>query len=212
MCYNTKNTKQEDIIMKKVLAFILCFVLIFALGVSASAAGTYGVYEQKVVEFLSKEYKFTSGSTTATFVIPANYANQAKAYLLKTEGDITEAQYNEIIKFVDEGRLLVENAVKADASVIKDGKVNIASLPNSVKANVLKKGQSAVAVVGLSMVVDKEQKVVITDAADNVVFKDAAIIKTTGANVDTVSIVLCVTSILALAGAAVVVSKKAKLF
>lgn len=197
--------------MKKILAVVLTLVLVFALGTFASAAGTYGTYEQKVIEFLDKEYTFTEGGKTAKFIIPDDYINQAKAYFLKTEGDITEAQYNEIVKFVGEGKKLVSDAVHANPEVIKNGTVDIRLLSREVRKGVLQKGQEACAVVGLSLVFDGTH-VVITDAAGNVAFKDAPVIKTTGADVNTVSVALCAAVILTLAGAAVVTAKKAELF
>ena len=198
--------------MKKLLAILMTLVLMFSVvAISASAAGTYGEYEKKVMDLLSAKTEFKSGSTSATFVIPDNYVNQAKAYFSSSEGDITEEQYNKIVEAVNSGKKHVQDAVTADVSLIKNGQVDIAHLPEAVKSQVLKDGQDACAVVDLSLTYNGKH-VVITDVSGAVKFEDAAIIKTTGANINTAMMFVVVSAFLALVAGSVVTAKKAQLF
>lgn len=198
--------------MKKLLAILMTLVLMFSVvAISASAAGTYGEYEKKVMDLLSAKTEFKSGNTSATFVIPDNYVNQAKAYFSSSEGDITEEQYNKIVEAVDSGKKHVQDAVTADVSLIKNGQVDIAHLPEAVKSQVLKDGQDACDVVDLSLNYNGKH-VVITDDSGAVKFENAAIIKTTGANVNTTMMFVVVSAFLALVAGSVVTAKKAQLF
>lgn len=198
--------------MKKILALIMTLILMFTLvAVSVSAAGTYGDYEQRVIALLGDKLNITTGTTTATFAIPADYVNQAKSYFASTEGDLTETQYNEIVAQIEAGKTKIAAAVTADPTVIKNGKVEVKNLPNDVKTAVLNAGQAAAAVTNLSLTFDGN-KVVITDAAGTVKFENTAVIKATGANVNVALMLVIGAAFMALVAGSVFTAKKAELF
>ncbi len=198
--------------MKKLLALLLALVLVFSLAsLTASAAGTYGEYEQKVIDLISAETEFKVDSVSATFKIPANYINQAKAYFTSSEGDITAEEYKEIVDAFNSGKKHVQDAVAADTTLIKNGQVDIAHLPEAVKSQVLEDGQNACAAVDLALTYNGKN-VVITDASGAVKFENAAIVKTTGANINTATMVVVASVFLALVAGSVVTAKKAQLF
>lgn len=197
--------------MKKLLAIIMATALIFSLvAVSASAAGTYGEYEKKLIDVLSTDAELKIDGKDATIHIPDNYVNQAKNYFAGTAGDITEQQYEEIVSYINAGKEKVIATVEADhALVMKNGEVDIAHMPTDVKSFVLEQGQKACAVVGLTLRYTGGS-VIITDATGAEVFNDDAIIKTTGADMTSVFVTAGV--MLALVAAAFVTAKKVKLF
>ena len=198
--------------MKKVLAVLFSALLIFSVfAFSASAAGTLGTNEQKVLDFLSSKEIYKVGDKDFTFQIPANYVNQAKAFFAGNEGDITAAQAEAIIDFVKEGEALVKTTLEDDAAYLKGTTVDFVHFPTETRRAILEKGQKACEVVDLSLVFDGEH-VVITDAEGAARFDDDAIIKTTGANVNfTALIVVCGAFLVVVAGA-LGVAKKARLF
>jgi LPXTG-motif cell wall-anchored protein len=82
-------------------------------------------------------------------------------------------------------------------------------MSKETKSNVLEQGQKACAVVELDLEYTGGN-VVITDETGAEVFKDDAVVKTTGADMTSMFVVAGV--MLALAAAAVVTAKKVKLF
>ncbi len=198
--------------MKKILALVMTFILMFTLvAVSASAAGTYGDYEQKIIALLGNKLDITTGTTTATFAIPADYVNQAKSYFASTQGDLTETQYNEIVAQIEVGKTKISAAVAADPTVVKNGKVEVKNLPADVRTAVLNAGQTAAAVTDLSLTFDGN-KVIITDAAGTVKFENTAVIKSTGADVNVALMLVIGAAFMALVTGSVFTAKKAELF
>ncbi len=198
--------------MKKVLAVLFSALLVFSIfAFSASAAGTLGANEQKVIDFLSAEKTYKVGSEDHTFKIPTNYVNQAKAYFVGTADDITADQADAIIAFVSEGEKLVKAAVEADASYLKGDTVEFVRFPYATRKAILENGQKACEVIGLSLVFDGEH-VVITDASGATVFDDAAIIKTTGADFNYTALVITLGAFAVIICGALGVAKKVKLF
>lgn len=198
--------------MKKIIAFAFCFILMFSvLAVGVSAEGTFGTYEQKVISDLSAKETYKMNGKDVTFKIPTNYVNQAKAFFVSTPGDITEAQYEEIMSFVNAGKKLVKDTALSDNSYFKNGQIDIAHMPQAIRSAVLKCGQDACKVVGLNLIFDGKH-VVITDASGAIRFEDAPIIKTTGANTNgALTAVVCLTFALLVCGC-LVTAKKVKLF
>ncbi|MBR3594163.1 MAG: hypothetical protein IKL44_05765 [Clostridia bacterium] len=198
--------------MKKFFAVLFAALLIVSVfAFSASAAGTFGANEQKVVDFLGSKETYKVGGKDFTFKIPTNYVNQAKAFFASTEGDITPADADAIIAFVKEGEALVKETLSADASYLKGDTVDFVHFPTATRKAILDKGQKACKVVGLTLVFDGEH-VVITNAAGATVFDDDAIIKTTGAEFNyTALIAVCAGFALVVVGA-LGAAKKARLF
>ena len=177
--------------MKKLFAILLTAVLLLVpCAIGASAEGALNSYEQEVITLLS-------GSITkngATFKIPVEYVNQAKAYFLTI--DMTEAQKNEIVGYINEGAELVR---------AQD------SFPYAVKRQILELGQKACAVTGLNLVFNGATKNVVITENGTVVFENEAIVKSTGSADMTVAVAVSGIVLLVL-GAAFVVAKKARLF
>ena len=198
--------------MKKVLAVAFCLVLMFSvLAIGASAAGTFGTYEQKVITELSAKETYKMNGKDVTFKIPTNYVNQAKAFFVSTQGDITKAQYEEIMSFVNAGKKLVKDTALSDNSYFKNGQVNIADMPQAIRSAVLKCGQDACKVVGLNLIFDGKH-VVITDAEGAIRFDDAPIVKTTGGDTGLALSLVVLMSFVLVVGGCFVAAKKAKLF
>jgi len=198
--------------MKKVLAILFSALLVFSVfAISASAAGTLGTNEQKVIDFLGSKETYNVGGKDFTFKIPTNYVNQAKAYFAGTEGDITPEQADNIIDFVKAGEALVKETLEADASYLKGDTVDFVHFPTATRKSILDKGQKACEVVGLSLVFDGEH-VVITDASGAVRFDDDAIIKTTGADFNYTALIFVCGAFMVVVAGALGVAKKARLF
>ncbi len=197
--------------MKRLVTFMFVALLLLSVfSISVSATGTYGENEKRVIADLSAVEQHEIDGKTIKFIIPVNYVNQAKAFFVSTEGDITEAQYEEIMKFVNEGKNLVMETTLSNTKYYDGTMVDIAKMPQAVRSAVLKAGQNACKVVNLSLIFNGKD-VVITDWDGAVRFEDRPIVKTTGADVSVSMIsVLCVFAV-AVCGTLMVVFRK-KLF
>lgn len=198
--------------MKKLLAIVMVIAIMASVvAFSASAAGTYGDWEKKVIELLGTDVKIKVDGKDAILHIPDNYVNQAKNFFASSEGDITEAEYEEIAAYIKAGEEKVVEAVEADHSLVVNGQVDIAHMSKEVKTDVLEQGQKACEVVDLSLEYTSDKVVITTTDSDaKEVFSDEAIVKTTGAEV---SVALgTALAMVALAAAAVFTAKKAELF
>lgn len=195
--------------MKKIIALCATLFIIFAIfSVSVSAAGTLGANEQKVMDLLSSVDEYTLNGKVLKFKIPKQYVNQAKNFFASTEGDITAEQRDEIIKFVNVGKTLVEKTTLDDNKYYSNGIVDIAKMPREIRKQVLKAGQDACAVVGLSLIFD-DKHVVITDKQGATLFEDRPIVKTTGASAMPVFLM---GAFVLLVGGALLTAKRAKIF
>ncbi len=198
--------------MKKVLAVVISAILVFSLCTfSASAAGTYGTNEKKVVDFLGSKETYKVGTKDFTFIIPVQYVNQAKAYFVSTEGDITPEQAEAIIAFVKEGEAIVKENLTENPAYLKGDEVDFTRFPYADRKAILRKGQQACEVVGLTLVFDGEY-VVITDESGAVLFKDEPIIKTTGAEFNYAALVIALGAFVVIISGALFTAKKVKLF
>lgn len=197
--------------MKKLLAITLTILLVLSVFTfSVSAAGTYGEYEQKVIELLADKHTTEIAGEDVDFIIPTAYVNQAKAFFAGTAGDVTKIQYEEIVKFINAGIKKAVDTVEADHSLIKNHAVDFAHFPQKVKADILYNGQQACAVVDLSLVYDGKN-VVITDVeSGKVVFENKPIVKTTGVDVTSVAVVAAAFAVVI--ASAFVIVKKSKQF
>ncbi len=192
--------------MKKLTALFCALILLVSVfAMSTSAAGAINEYEQKVLDHLSQHVQL--GKTD--FFIPEEYITQAKNYFLTI--DMTEPQSKDVIAHVNTG---IE-ALKAASVPQKDFDLKI--LPVSVKQVVLKAGQDACAAVNCNLVYNTSTEKVVITATDSqgkpvTVFDAAAIIKTTGSEINVTAIAVTVSVLVVALGAAVIASKKAKLF
>ena len=185
--------------MKKICAIVLALaLLIVPMAISVSAAGDLNANEQKIITELKNELKIGD----KTFAIPKEYVTEAENYF-KTI-DVSEAEANEILGYIAEGEaiLVAQNITKT---------TDLKVLSPAIKQQILKLGQDAVAVTGGTLIYDGEN-VVIKNAAGQVVFDAAPIVKQTGAEVDFTAILLAAFAVVAVLGAAVVVAKKKALF
>ena len=197
--------------MKKILTISLVIMVIFSLfTISVSAAGTYGEYEQKIIELLADKHTTKIANEDIDFIIPTAYVNQAKAFFSSTSGDVTKVQYDEIVKYINAGIKKAVDTVEADHSLIKNHAVDFAHFPKSVKTDILYNGQQACAVVDLSLVYDGKH-VEITDVeTGKVVFEDKPIVKTTGADMTSIAVVAA--AFAAVIASAFIIVKKSKQF
>ena len=185
--------------MKKICSILLALVLLIVpMAITASAAGDLNANEQKIITELKKEVKIGD----KTFAIPKEYVTEAENYF-KTI-DISETQADEILGYIAEGEALI---VAQNIT----GTTDLKKLPADVKDEILQLGKDAVAVTGGTLTYDGNH-VVIKNAAGQIVFDAAPIVKQTGAEVDFTAIVLATIAVVAILGAAIVVAKKKALF
>lgn len=198
--------------MKKFLAMILAAVLLCSLlALTAFAAGTIGANEQKVLDVIGAGSSMTLNGATVTFSIPDNYYNQAKAYFAGTEKDLTDAQRDEIIGYINDAIALAKKATAANPSVVSNGKVDMTKFDGATKQAILADGQKACAVDNLSLTYDGKTVTITGIANGTVYFNDAPIVKTTGADVSTASTMVVAALVVLMAAGAVVTAKKAQL-
>lgn len=185
--------------MKKICAIILALaLLIVPMSISVCAAGDLNANEQKILTELKKEVKIGE----KTFAIPAEYVTQAENYF-KTI-DVNDADAAKILEYIKKGEELVvaqKITGTTDLKVLKD----------EVTSEILDLGKKAVAVTGGVLTYDGKV-VTIKNAAGQVVFSAAPIVKQTGEQVDFTAISITAVALVALFGAAVVVAKKKALF
>ncbi len=187
--------------MKKLLAVFFALLLIaIPCCVGASAAGAINANEQKILDTLDQYVQL--GKTK--YHIPDEYIAQAKNYFLTV--DVSEAQANEIIGYINDGIAIL----KKDA--MPDKEFHMSVLPAADKQAILKAGQDACEVIDLTLTYDATTEKVVITAANNTtpVFNSEPIIKTTGAEVNAIVIVAAALAVVMVA--AFVISKKVKLF
>lgn len=186
--------------MKKILAILLAImVLVVPMTVCVSAAGDINANEQRILTELKKEIKINS----KTFIVPKEYVNQAENYF-KTI-DVTEAQADEIIGYINRGVGILQTSNKVN------GTTDLKVLVKADKEEILDLGKKAVAVTG-GVLTYNGSTVNIKNAAGQTVFDSAPIVKQTGTDVDFTAIIIAAVAVITLLGAAFIVSKKNGLF
>lgn len=169
--------------MKKLSAFLLALILVFATMVSAFAAGINSS-EQAVIDKLSESVTMNG----VEMVCPSEFVNQAENYFNTI--DMTEEESAEIIAIIDEGQNYLEST----------GASNISYLTLDQKQVLLDYGQEVVGVIGMTATYDKSTKILtICDPNGDVAFSsqptlvpagsagnsgNSGVIKTTGAEAD----------------------------
>ncbi len=181
--------------MKKLALIVLAIaILLVPMSIAASAAGDINTYEKIVLDALKAGVEVDS----ATVTVPAEYITQAENFL-KTI-DMTETQSKEIIAKIDDTKALIKAS-----DIHSSGELD--KLPVDTKQKILDNGKAAAAVVDAVLTYDGED-VKVTFGGDTV-FEDTPIVKVTGAEADfTLPVVAVAGSVLLLAAAAVVASKK----
>ena len=151
--------------MRKLSALLLAGALTAVASVSAITAGAAGINsaEQAVLDELN-----TSVTMKGTdLVISDEYINQAQNYFNTIE--MTDAESQEIIGIIKEGRTFLENS----------GASNISDLAYGQKEELLAYGQEVVGVIDMTMSFDKATKeLTIFDSEGNVVFKAVPTLQT----------------------------------
>ncbi|MGI6264625.1 MAG: hypothetical protein ACOYJY_04060 [Acutalibacteraceae bacterium] len=180
--------------MKKLVSVLLVAVLTLAvLCVGVSAEAGLNSAEESVIAKLNTQVVNASGNTV---FIPASYVNQAQNFFVSSV-DMTDAQAEQINAIIDKGIAIV----KANSGT------DIAAYPYEAKAQILRYGQEAVAVLGMTLTYDGTN-VVIVDANGKVAFSDKPILKTTGSTTPSAIPAAAVAAVLVVVMAAGVVSTK----
>ncbi len=182
--------------MKKVFAILLILaILIVPMSLSVSAEGALNAEEQRILDAL----RGTVTVDGVEFHIPENYVTQAENYL-KTH-DVTKAEADEILGYIDEGKEIVKNS---DLKKTSDLKV----LPQKDKEAILALGKKASAVVEATLTYDGKEVTIVANDTGATLFDAAPIVKTTGSDADFTVMAIIASSVVVLLGAAFVVSKK----
>lgn len=195
--------------MKKLVTVLLVVAMIAVLAVPAFAATGVNANEQAVLDKLS-EYR-EMGESQWKFYIPEKYITSAKNYFIG-DCDMTEAERDIIIGYIDEGADIVKK--EADAAKFDGSVYNLNTMSQASRSAVLVLGQKACAEVDLNLVYNSaENKVVITTVKDGtVVFDSAPVVKTTGEDfpITAMTIGLAVAFVLVAGTAAMLVVSKRK--
>ena len=182
--------------MKKVFAILLVIaLLVIPMSLSVSAEGALNAEEQRILDAL----KGTVTVNGVEFHIPDNYVTQAENYL-KTH-DVTKAEADEVLGYIDEGKEIVKNS---DLKKTSDLKV----LPQKDKQAILDLGKKASAVVEATLTYDGKEVTIVANNSGETLFDAAPIVKTTGADSDFSVMAIVISSVVVLLGAAFAVSKK----
>lgn len=186
--------------MKKAISLAVVAFMIALSMVSAFAASGINDAEQSILDELKAGIVLSDG--TEAFV-PTAYVNSAENYFNRDDVNLTAEQAAEVIKYVKEGKAVVQASDKADLN----------ALTYAEKAKILEAGKKACKVADLTLTFDKSsKKVVITDANGTIVFEaSATLIKTTGAaDVDMSASIAIMASFAVIVLAAAVVAKKVR--
>lgn len=191
--------------MKKVLAILFAILLmVVPCCIGVSAAGAINDYEQNILNALDQYVQL--GKTK--YHIPDEYITAAKNYFLTTE--VTEQQSKDAIGYIDDA------IDELKSTVLPNEEFHMEDLPFAVKQDILNFGQAAAATTGLSLSYNpKTDHIEIVKPSEDgstqvMVFNNAPIVKTTGAEINTVAVTATVLAVVMVA--AFVISKKVKLF
>lgn len=176
--------------IKKIIAASVSAVMMFAMTVSAFAAGTVDANAQAILDELNAKK------------VPAEYVSQAKNYFEKDGVSVTADQAQVIITNIDEAAAIAKAAgLKTKDDLLKASTATIESI--------VAKAQAAAAVLNLKVTYDAKTGIVtIIDSSSKVIFTTNVGTKKTGA--DSMSTVAVISFLgLAVATLAVVTKKNA---
>lgn len=180
--------------MKRVIATsLLALMLISVFATMAFAAGSINADEQRIIDKLNETVEVCGKSvTTAT-----PYMNQAKAYLVRDGIDVTAAQADEIIGYINECQALAKTS-----SVVKEN----GAFTKEINEKILALGTKAAAVLDCK-VITKGNVVYIYSPSGELIFEQTPAVKFTGMNTTALYVVIAV-AVLAVLGAVVVTKKR----
>ncbi len=191
--------------MKKITAVLVAVVLVAFSAITVFAAGINSS-EQAVLDELNSSVTMANGS----MVIPAEYVNQAENYFNTI--DMTEDESSQIISIIKEGETFLANS----------GASNISDLSYAQKQELLAYGQKVVGVLGMTMTYDTASRNLIIYAPDgSIAFKATPTltpagqivenpIKTTGADFNTMGLIVLGAVVVVLMGTGVAFVVKTK--
>ena len=191
--------------MKKFLAILIVMALVAMLPLTAFAAGL-NEYEKEVLDVLKGSVQLDNGKS---YKIPAQYVTKAQNYFLSEDCDMTEAEADAIIGYINAGKAIV----KEESKNVSGKTFELKDLPKGAREEILNLGKAACAEVDLNLQYNgQKDTVIITKAGSTTpVFESDAVIKTTGqaVTVDATFVCMAVVICLALAtGTMFIVSKK----
>lgn len=191
--------------MKKFLAILFALALVAMLPLTAFAAGLND-YEKEVLDVLKGTVELGNGKT---YKIPAQYITKAQNYFLSDSCDMTEAQADAIISYINAGKAIV----KEEAANVTDKTFELKDLPKGAREEILDLGKAACQEIGLELQYNgRNNTVVITEAGSTTpIFQSDAVIKTTGQAVTVDATFVCMAVVICLAlstGVMFIVSKK----
>lgn len=176
--------------IKRIAAIIMSVLMISAIAFTASAASGINDDEQRLID----AYKNASANG---FTFNDSTMNQIEIYFMRDGVDITAEQADGVISYLNE-------AVSYFGST---GATSLQALSTEQKQHLFQIIKDGAAVVGLTVSYDAANKLFCVYTADGeLVYSDAAVIKTTGADYTPAVVTFAV--VLMLACAAVVTAKK----
>lgn len=181
--------------MKKFFATAVCFIMVAAVSISASAAGL-DANKQKVMDAIKAKITVEGQSVS----LPADLLTQAENYLKRDDVTIAADEADTIVAQVEEAIKIVKDA----------GATSVSDLSAAEKTALLDKIQAAADVVGLTVSVDTAKGKISILAGTELVASDEGAIKFTGA--DAAYLVVVVSAGVVLLAGCYVAARKAKLF
>ncbi|HEX2986198.1 MAG TPA: hypothetical protein VHO71_05215 [Caproiciproducens sp.] len=178
--------------MKRSMAFLFSFLLIFALAVPAFASSN----TDAILSALRSGVE-VNGKTVA---IPASYVNQAENYFASHQ--VTDTQANYILSEISAAKATIQSA----------GVTNLSKLDPAVKRQIISNAQAAAGSLNLKLSIGPDKSVKIADQNGSVVFTGGNPIKTTGLGIDFSGFIWVSAFVLAAAAACLFIVIKKRLF
>lgn len=183
--------------MKKIITVsVLVMMIVSMLSVSAFAA-SLNEDEQRIYDAITEEIT-VAGKPVA---LADEWVNQAKNYMLRDDVDLTKAQADEILAYIDEAK-----AVAKTSKTVSNGKFS-----TKVNNELFLLANECGALLDISFShpgLDNARKIVAVDnKSGDVIYKAAKVIKDTGANVNVMPVAIAAVVIMTVIGSAVLVKK-----
>lgn len=189
--------------MKKFLAILFALALIAMLPLTTFAATGLNEHEKEVLGVLKSAVDLGS---KGEYKIPQEYINAAETYF-KGDCDMTEEEADAILALIGTGAEIIEE----ESAKVSGGTFNLSKLPQAAREEILTLGQEACEKVDLDLVYEGNKVVITEEGSKTPVFKNSAVIKTTGQAVTIDASFVCIATVLCLAlatGVMFVVSKR----
>ena len=186
--------------MKKVISIaIIAIMAISMLSLSAFAAGGINNDEQRILDAVGGSFVVCGEEIT----LDATWINQSKNYCLRDDVDITAAQADEIIGYIEQAKAVASSS--KEVSVAK-------AFTTDINKQIIALADKAARVLGLTCYVSSDRKTVVFKALDtgDIVFQTTKTIKDTGAS-EAVLPVVAVSLLFVMAATGAVCVKKFEL-